>query len=86
MSDKYVKKNYLRQLAMRIIPGHIEKSIREEVPDQEIKQILYECYLLLKEDFQEIEIAESLNETKLNPEINEKLKLLPKYQELSKLL
>lgn len=85
LSDKYVKHGTLKTLLMTFVRPHITKVITHEIPEEELKQVIKECFDLLKEDFEQVEIAKELNND-LNKELNEKLKGLPKYKELADLL
>ena len=86
LSDKYVKHGTLKTLVMTFVRPHITKVITEDIPEEELKTVIRECFDLLKDDFEDVEISKELNND-LNKEINENLKKhLPKYKELADLL
>jgi len=69
-----------------IIRPRIENLIKFVVPEEELKQVLNESYDILKPDIDDLEIAKAITETELNPELNKKLRELPRYRELANLL
>lgn len=86
LSDKYVKHKAMKELVMKFVRPHITNVIEKEIPEAELKNVMREIFIMLKEDFEDFEIATALNETKLNPKLNEKLKKLPAYREIADLL
>lgn len=85
LSDKYVKHTYLKKLVMGFVRPHITNVITNDIPEDELKQVIRECFDLLKDEFETVSIAKDLNDD-LNKELNQKLKTLPKYKELAELL
>ena len=85
LSDRYVTSPLVKPLKPTIT-RYVEGIIRNKITDDELKKVMYECYQLLAEDFQEVQIAQELN-NELNKDLNAKLKVsMPKYKELAELL
>ena len=86
LAIKWTKNSFLTQLVDRVVRPRIENLIKVVVPEEELKQVLNESYDILKPDIDDLEIAKAITETKLNPELNKKLRELPRYRELANLL
>ena len=86
LSGKYVQKTWLKEIVMKFVRPHITDIISNKIPEDELKTVIKECFDLLKEDFEHVEIAKELNND-LNKEYNENLKEhMPNYKELAELL
>ena len=86
-SDKYVKHQYMKQIVMKFIRPHITNVITNEIPEAELKAIMKQIYLLLKEDFDEFAVANLLkNDTLNSPEMTKKLMAMPQFAKISELL
>lgn len=66
LSDKYVKHGTLKTLVMSFVRPHITKVISQEIPEDELKQVIRECFELLKDDFTDVSIAKELKQN-INP-------------------
>lgn len=87
LSDKYVKHQTMKTMVMTIVRPHITKVITHDIPEAELKQVMSEIFQMLKEDFDDFEIAAVLKDDKLNsPEMTAALMKLPQYSEIAKLL
>jgi len=84
-TNKYIVDTWLKKMVMKIAQPHIKSTIEYKMSEDEVKSFLNWVYELIKDDYEQIQISKELKNP-LNKELNEKLKLMPRYKELANLL
>lgn len=86
VSDKYVKHPTLKALVMHFVKPHIQNVISREVPEDELKQILWECYNEIDELKSQMDVVKEIKFTPTDKILNEKVKELPAFKALADIL
>jgi len=87
--DKLASKHTQQSWTKRIwtaLKYWVKTSVIPSKTDEEIREDLLEIYKVLRPFFEEVQVAEQLKNPITEKVVNEKVKLLPRYKELSKLL
>ena len=86
LAKKYTKHQTWKGLIDSVVRPHIENLIKKEIPEDEIKQVLKDCYEETKDIYSDLDIASELKNTPTDKAVNDIVKNLPKYKELAELL
>ena len=83
---KYTKHQTWKGLIDTVVRPHIEGLIKKEIPENELRQVLKDCYEETKDIYFDLDIATELKNTPTDKSVNDIVKNLPKYKELAELL
>jgi len=86
LAARYTKHQTFTGIINTIIVPRIENLIKKVIPENELKQILKDCYDETREIYNELDIATELKNTPTDKTINDEVKKLPRYKELGELL
>ena len=86
LAKKYTKHQTWKGLIDTVVKPHIENLIKKEIPEDELRQVLKDCYEETKDVYFDLDIASELKNTPTDKSVNDIVKNLPKYKELAKLL
>lgn len=86
MSDKYVKHAILKKFIMTFIRPHVTDVITNQIPEEELKKVLWECHEEIDELKNQMDVIKEIKSSVTDKVITEKLMKLPKYKELGEML
>ena len=84
----YVKHQLVFSFFSKFFKPRLDNIILNEITEEELKKIMWSCKKKIDKAFNQMEMAQQLNESKkLNdPKMTEKLMNLPNFKELERLL
>lgn len=85
-AEKYTKDNFLRKMLMPFVKRHINTMITVEIPEEELKQIMWECAEDIDELKKEMDVIKDLKSGPTDSKLNKKVMDLPRFKELADLL
>ena len=86
LAKKYTRHQSWKGLIDTIVRPHIENLIKKEIPENELRQVLKDCYEETKDVYFDLDIATELQNTPTDKIVNDQVKRLPRYRELGELL
>ena len=85
LATKHTKQGWTKQI-WNALKYWVSTRVIPEKTDEETRQDLKEIYDTLRPMFEQAQIADELKNNPTEPTLNEKIKSLPRYKELAKLL
>ena len=85
-ADKYTKDNILKKVFMPFVKKHINNLITNVIPEEELKQVLWESFDDIDELKKEMDMVYELKNSPTDNTIHTEVMKLPRFKELADLL